>query len=193
MQDRRHPQNESDIAQEENPTVNKAIERYIRTIVHLRLKAARERTPEQRIADAVTSFSGRMALVYVHIVWFSVWILLNSGLFNIEPFDPFPYGLLTMIVSLEAIFLSTFVLISQNRMGEVSEQRADLDLHIDLLTEYELTRVLQMLDAIQDKLGISNEEDPELADLEMETKPEEVLAEIERLQKRVLKSTSASA
>ena len=192
MQDGRHPQNESGTGEEPNSTVNRAIERYIRTIVHMRLKAARERTPEQRLADAITSFSGRMALVYMHIAWFSVWILLNSGLFNIQPFDPFPYGLLTMIVSLEAIFLSTFVLISQNRMGELSEQRADLDLHIDLLTEYELTRVLQMLDAIQDKLGIPNEADPELADLEMETKPEEVLAEIERLQKRVVKRTSAS-
>ena len=192
MQDGRLPQNESDTGRETNTTVNKAIEKYIRTIVHMRLKAARERTPEQRLADAVTSFSGRMAFVYVHIVWFSVWILLNSGLFNIQPFDPFPYGLLTMIVSLEAIFLATFVLISQNRLGELSEQRADLDLHIDLLTEYELTRVLQMLDAIQHKLGIPNEADPELADLEMETQPEQVLAEIERLQKRVLKSTSAS-
>lgn len=192
MQDGRLPQNESDTGRETNTTVNKAIEKYIRTIVHMRLKAARERTPEQRLADAVTSFSGRMAFVYVHIVWFSVWILLNSGLFNIQPFDPFPYGLLTMIVSLEAIFLATFVLISQNRLGELSEQRADLDLHIDLLTEYELTRVLQMLDAIQHKLGIPKEADPELADLEMETQPEQVLAEIERLQKRVLKSTSAS-
>lgn len=192
MQDGRHPQIESDTEPGSNPTVNQAIEKYIRTIVHMRMKAARERTPEQRLADAVTSFSGRMAFVYIHIVWFSVWILLNSGLFNTQPFDPFPYGLLTMIVSLEAIFLATFVLISQNRMGELSEQRADLDLHIDLLTEYELTRVLQMLDAIQDKLGIRNEVDPELADLEMETQPEEVLAEIERLQKRVLKSTSAS-
>jgi len=193
MPNRNSRQNKSRKGHEKNPTAHQAIERYIRTIVHMRLKAARERTPEQRLADAITSFSGRMAFVYVHIVWFSVWILLNSGLFNIQPFDPFPYGLLTMIVSLEAIFLATFVLISQNRMGEVSEQRADLDLHIDLLTEYELTRVLQMLDAIQDKLGISNKEDPELTDLEMETKPEEVLAEIERLQKRVLKSTSASA
>jgi uncharacterized membrane protein len=192
MPDNRKPQNESGTSHETNPTVNRAIERYIRTIVHMRLKAARERTPEQRLADTITSFSGRMAFVYMHIVWFSVWILLNSGLFNIKPFDPFPYGLLTMIVSLEAIFLSTFVLISQNRMGELSEQRADLDLHIDLLTEYELTRVLQMLDAIQEKLGIPNDADPELADLEMETQPEEVLAEIERLQKRVLKSTSAS-
>lgn len=104
MPDNRHPQNESDTGEEPSSTVNKAIEKYIRTIVHLRLKAARERTPEQRLADAITSFSGRMAFVYIHIVWFSVWILLNSGLFNIKPFDPFPYGLLTMIVSLEAIF-----------------------------------------------------------------------------------------
>jgi len=185
MSDNRQPQNESDSGEETNSTVNRAIEKYIRTIVHMRLKAARQRTPEQRLADAITSFSGRMAFVYIHIVWFSAWILLNSGLFNIKPFDPFPYGLLTMIVSLEAIFLSTFVLISQNRMSELSEQRADLDLHIDLLTEYELTRVLQMLDAIQDKLGIANDADPELANLEMETQPEEVLAEIERLQKRI--------
>lgn len=192
MQDRENPQKESGADEGTNPTVNKAIERYIRTIVHMRLKAASQRTREQRLADAITSFSGRMAFVYVHIVWFSIWILLNSGWFNIQPFDPFPYGLLTMVVSLEAIFLATFVLISQNRMSEQSEERADLDLHIDLLTEYELTRVLQMLDAIQDKLGIPNQEDPELADLEMETKPEEVLAEIERLQKADLRSSSAS-
>jgi uncharacterized membrane protein len=141
--------------------LNKAIERYIRTIVHMRMKAARERSTSQRIADAITSFSGRMTFVYIHIVWFSAWILLNSGLFGMEPFDPFPYGLLTMIVSLEAIFLSTFVLISQNRMGELAEQRNDLALHIDLLTEYELTRVLQMLDAIQISY-ISNQEDSSL-------------------------------
>lgn len=102
-----------------------------------------------------------------------------------RPFDPFPYGLLTMIVSLEAIFLSTFVLISQNRLSQEAEHRADLDMHVGLLTEHELTRVLQMLDAIQDKMGIENDEDSELADLEMETRPEDVLAEIERLQGRM--------
>ena len=98
-------------------------------------------------------------------------------------FDPFPYGLLTMIVSLEAIFLSTFVLVSQNRMGEETERRAVLDLHIGLLTEHELTRVLQMLDAIQAKLHITDHELSDLADLEMETRPEDVLAEIDRLQR----------
>jgi len=168
--------------EKDNPALSKVIERNIRTIIHLRTKAAHERGLQSRIADAITSVSGRMIFAYVHIVWFGLWILLNTGRFSVRIFDPFPYGLLTMIVSLEAIFLSTFVLISQNRLGEETERRADLDLHIGLLTEHELTRVLQMLDAIQDKLDIVDHENSELADLEMETKPEDVLAEIHRLQ-----------
>ena len=168
---------------EDNPALSNVIERNIRTIIHLRLKAAREHGLQDRIADVITSFSGRMIFAYVHIVWFGVWILLNTGRLGVRPFDPFPYGLLTMVVSLEAIFLSTFVLISQNRLSQEAEHRADLDMHIGLLTEHELTRVLQMLDTIQDKLGIENDEDSELADLEMETRPEDVLAEIERLQR----------
>ena len=173
---------EKEAQEKDNPALSKVIEKNIRTIIHLRTKAARERSLQGRIADVITSFSGRMIFVYVHVVWFGIWILLNTGRFGLHAFDPFPYGLLTMIVSLEAIFLSTFVLISQNRMGEESERRADLDLHIGLLTEHELTRVLQMLDAIQDKLGVVDHANSELADLEMETKPEDVLAEIQRLQ-----------
>jgi len=119
--------------------------------------------------------------------------LLNTSRFGMPPFDPFPYGLLTMIVSLEAIFLATFVLISQNRLSAEAEHRADLDLHIGLLTEYELTRVLQMLDAIQHKMGIETDKDSDLADLEMGTKPEDVLAEIERLQQHVLSRKKPTA
>lgn len=170
---------------EDNPALSNVIERNIRTIIQLRLKETRDRGLQNRIADAITSFSGRMIFVYVHIIWFGVWILLNTGSFGVQPFDPFPYGLLTMVVSLEAIFLSTFVLISQNRFSREAEYRADLAMHIGLLTEHELTRVLQMLDVIQDKLGIENSKDSELADLEMETRPEDVLAEIARLQKRI--------
>jgi uncharacterized membrane protein len=177
---RNHTENED--PEKDNPALSKVIERNIRTIIHLRTKAAHERGLQSRIADAITSVSGRMIFVYVHIVWFALWILLNTGRFGVRMFDPFPYGLLTMVVSLEAIFLSTFVLISQNRLSEETERRADLDLHIGLLTEHELTRVLQMLDAIQDKLDIVDHENSELADLEMETKPEDVLAEIHRLQ-----------
>ena len=171
---------------DDNPSLSKVVERNIRTIIQLRLQAARARSVQNLLADAITAFSGRMIFVYVHIVWFGVWILLNTGRIGVRPFDPFPYGLLTMIVSLEAIFLATFVLISQNRLGQEAEHRADLALHIGLLTEHELTRVLQMLDVIQDKLGIENHENSDLADLEMETKPEDVLAEIERLQQRAL-------
>src|SRR5512143_2898258 len=170
----------------DNPALSAVIERNIRTIIQLRQKAAHKRSLQDRIADAITSVSGRMVFVYVHIVWFVVWILLNTGRLGVAAFDPFPYGLLTMIVSLEAIFLSTFVLISQNRLSTEAERRADLHLHVGMLTENELTRVLQMLDAIQDRMGIANEGDSELADLEKETKPEDVLAEIERLELRAL-------
>ena len=162
--------NEKQSQEQDNPALSKVIERNIRTINDLRAKGSRERNLQSRIADVITSFSGRMIFAYVHIVWFGLWILLNTGRFGMHVFDPFPYGLLTMIVSLEAIFLSTFVLISQNRLGEETEQRADLNLHIGLLTEHELTRVLQMLDAIQDKLDIVDHENSELADLEMETR-----------------------
>jgi len=177
-------QQDKDEHARDNPALSAVIERNIRTIIDLRVKAALARGRQDHIADVMTSFSGRMIFVYVHLVWFSAWILLNTGRVGVHPFDPFPYGLLTMIVSLEAIFLSTFVLISQNRLSAEAENRADLDLHIGLLTEHELTRVLQMLDAIQDKLGIENDSDSDLADLEMETRPEDVLAEIARLQQR---------
>ena len=177
----------------DNPALSKVIERNIRTIIQLRLKADVERSLQDRIADAGTSFAGRMVFVYVHIVWFGAWIVLNTGRVGVRPFDPFPYGLLTMVVSLEAIFLSTLVLISQNRLSAETEHRADLALQMGLLTEHELTRVLQMLDAIQDKLGIENDEDSELADLEMETRPEDVLVEIERLQRQALSRKEPTA
>jgi uncharacterized membrane protein len=180
-----HPK-ETEEHEQDNPGLSDVIERNIRTMIQLRLKAARERNWQDRIADAITSASGRMVFVYVHLVWFGAWILLNDGPFGVRPFDPFPYGLLTMIVSLEAIFLSTFVLISQNRLSQDAERRADLALHIGLLTEHELTRVLLMLEAIQDRMGSDEEKDSELADLEKETRPEDVLAEIERLHRRAL-------
>jgi uncharacterized membrane protein len=182
MQQSQQSQQEKEDEKKDNPALSKVIEKNIRTIIHLRTKAANERSLQSRIADVITSFSGRMIFAYVHIVWFGIWIVLNTGWFGLRAFDPFPYGLLTMIVSLEAIFLSTFVLISQNRLSEETERRADLHLHIGLLTEHELTRVLQMLDAIQDKLNIVDHVNSDLADLEMETKPEDVLAEIHRLQ-----------
>jgi uncharacterized membrane protein len=177
---------------EDNPALSRVIDQNIRTLVRLRLQAERARGVQDRAADALTAFSGRMVFVYIHIVWFAVWFVLNTGMFGIKPFDPFPYGLLTLIVSLEGIFLATFLLISQNRMAQVSERRADLDLHINLLAEHELTRALKLLDAIGEKLGIENP-DAELMELEMDTRPEDVLAEIERLQHIALERRRGSS
>ena len=171
---------------EDNPALSNVIQKNIRKIIQIRLKSAREQGLQDRIANGMTTFSGSMPFFYLHVVWFCVWILLNTGRVGMPPFDPYPYGLLTMIVSLEAIFLSTFVLLSQNLFGKEAERLTDLGLQTSLLTEHELTRVLQMLRAIQDKIGIQNDKDVDLADadLEMETKLEDVLSEIERLKLR---------
>ncbi|MEU9343184.1 DUF1003 domain-containing protein [Streptomyces sp. NPDC048278] len=94
---------------------------------HERLVFARMRTSQERLADGITAFAGTMGFGYVHAVWFAVWIALNLGLFGpAAVFDPYPFGLLTMIVSLEAIFLSTFVMVSQNRQAARENVRADL-------------------------------------------------------------------
>jgi uncharacterized membrane protein len=165
----------------DHPPLSNVIERNIQNQARLRLEAASARTFQDRMTDAITAFAGSMSFVYLHVLWFGLWVLLNTGWFGMRPFDPFPYSLLTMIVSLEAIFLSTFVLISQNRSGVEADARADVALHVGLLTEQEVTRTLQMLDAIQERLGIANDSKSDLAQLEMETKPEDILAEIQRL------------
>lgn len=172
--------------QPDNPLLGASIENNIQTLSALRYRERHSRTGQDRIADVITDFSGNMWFVYIHAVFFTVWIVMNVGsprsIFGFKPFDPYPYQLLTLIVSLEAIFLSTFVLISQNRMGAQSDKRAELDLHVGLLSEHEITRVIKMLDAIENHLGISNEADAELRELEADLRPQDVLKEIERIE-----------
>jgi len=162
------------------------IERNIVKLTDLRSKADKKRGLQGKVADVITDFSGSMAFVYIHVGWFGLWILANSGWFGLPKFDPFPYGLLTLVVSLEAIFLSAFVLISQNRLSDEADQRANLDLQIGLLTEHEITKVLRMLDEIREHLGITGSDDQDLQELEQEVHPEDVLAEIERAHERLL-------
>ncbi len=91
---------------------------------------------QDRIADKVTSFAGSLKFVYIHSIWFGIWIVLNIGLIGASAeFDKFPFGLLTMIVSLEAIFLSTFVMVSQNRQAERADVRSQLDFETNLRAE----------------------------------------------------------
>ncbi|MEU6195774.1 DUF1003 domain-containing protein [Streptomyces sp. NPDC047061] len=97
---------------------------------------AQLRGTQDRIADAITAFAGTMMFVYLHALWFTVWIVFNEGVFGEGAiWDPFPFGLLTMIVSLEAIFLSTFVMVSQNRQASRENVRADLDFETNVRSE----------------------------------------------------------
>jgi len=154
------------------------IDRNITTMVELRREEEERKSPQDRMADVLTAFSGNMVFVYLHVVWFTFWILANLGLLPIKPFDPFPFGLLTLIVSLEAIFLSTFVLISQNRAGEVADKRADLDLQIDLLAEHKITHLVTLVAVIADRLGIDTSTIPDLSQLGSDVAPKAVLDEI---------------
>jgi uncharacterized membrane protein len=163
-----------------NPALADVIEKNICTLLEIRQEFERSKGIQDRAADAITRFSGSMFFVYVHVAWFGLWIALNLGWLGVRPFDPFPFGLLTMVVSLEAIFLSTFVLISQNRMGAVADKRADLDVQIDLLAEHEITRILMLVDAMAKKMGIPDANDSEIEDLARDVKPEEVIQEMEK-------------
>jgi uncharacterized membrane protein len=177
---------------------NEIIRKNIAAISEMQRKDVATRKPQERISDSITRFSGSAIFVFIHIVWFGLWILLNVNLIRlpyISEFDPFPFGLLTMIVSLEAIFLSTFVLISQNRMSALSEKRAELDLQVNMLAEQKaakslelLEHIAQQLDAVYDRFDYKT--DPEIAALKVSPKPHEVLQVMEDAVKEETKATA---
>ena len=164
-----------------HPRLARVVERNIATLGEIREHMDRRKTIQDRIADRITWFSGSMIFVYIHLAWFAVWLAINLGWTKLKPFDPYPFNLLTMVVSLEAILLATFVLISQNRISAIADQRADLDLQINLLAEYEITRVLTLVDAIADHLGLEAGKDPEVEELKNEVAPEMVIDEMEQM------------
>jgi uncharacterized membrane protein len=130
-------------------------EENIRAVRQLQERSARERSAGERISDAITQLASREGAVVGHIVWFGLWFLINMGHFGvIAPFDPFPFTLLTTIVSLEAIFLTLFVLASQNRLTQEADRRAHLDLQVNLLSEQEMTMVLRMLKEVCDRFEL---------------------------------------
>src|SRR6185369_1717624 len=115
------------------------------------------------------------------VAWFGGWILMNT-LPGVHHVDPFPFIFLTLLVSLEAIFLSTFILISQNEETRVTERRNALDLQINLLTEQENTQMLRMLEQIAKKVGVSFDDDPTVSVLEQATRPQKLAAQIDRIE-----------
>ncbi len=160
-------------------SVDELTEQNVRAIVDLERAAKLNRSFSQRVAHSVASFCGTMTFAWVHVVWFSVWIGINVWP-GVKHVDPFPFIFLTLMVSLEAIFLSTFILISQNEETRLAERRNALDLQINLLTEQENTKMLQMLAAIGRKLDVHFDGDPDLSVLEQATRPEKLAQQIDR-------------
>jgi len=152
----------------------------VRAMHRLEELAVTHRTVSDRIAEFVARFCGSITFVWIHAVLFTVWILWNV-LPVLPHFDPYPFTFLTLCVSLEAIFLSSFILIAQNYEMRISERRNQLDLQINLLAEQENTKMLQLLDRMAKKIGVYEEDDPEIAVLEQATRPETLARQIEEV------------
>jgi uncharacterized membrane protein len=114
------------------------------------------------LADRLTRIASSTPFLVGHVAWFAFWIAANLGIFRSHPFDPFPFGLLTMVVSLEAIFLSIFVLMVQGRESEIAELREEITLQVNLRMEEEVTKTLQLVAGLYQRLGFSLGDDPDL-------------------------------
>jgi uncharacterized membrane protein len=146
--------------------LSKDIDHRRRVIRSLRAKEDEKRSFSERIVDKISDISGSVIFLVINVVFFITWIVFNTNVIpGVEPFDPYPFGFLTMAVSLEAIILSILVLISQNRAAKIGELREEIDLQIDILTEEELTKLLHMVALLLEKQGIDNGHDEELKEM----------------------------
>ncbi len=182
----REPQknHESNAGDSSEPAMARIVERNIRALISRRLSEEQRKSWSDWVADTITRFTGSMTFVYIHLCVFGAWIFINLGWIpGIPKFDP-TFVVLAMVASVEAIFLSTFVLISQNRMQAAADKRADLDLQISLLSEHEVTRLIIMVTEMAQKMGIDLSQDAELAELKRDIAPEKVLETIEHHERR---------
>ena len=157
-----------------------------RAVRALKARLAANRSRLEAIADRLTRVASSGYVLALHVVWFGGWILWNTGRIpGVEPFDPFPFGLLTMIVSLEAIFLSIFVLMAQQRESSIAELREEITLQVLMRSEEEVTKTLQLVVGLYQRLGHKLAEDPELAEmmkpLDADAIEEQLMTQIERV------------
>jgi len=160
-------------------SVAELLQANVETIRRLDVKALQPQSLTDRLAAKVERFAGSPKFIWIHVVWFAAWIIANT-IAPIRHFDPFPFTFLTLVVSLEAIFLSAFILMSQNVSSALSERRNQLDLQINLLSEQENTKMLQMLARIARKLEVPMDDDGTLSVLEQATRPEKLAEQIDK-------------
>jgi uncharacterized membrane protein len=153
----------------------------IETVARMERQFLEQRTWTERLGDAIADFVGTMSFILVHLLALVAWIAINTGKLGIKPFDPYPFVLLTMIVSMEGVLLATFVLMKQNRMSRRADQRNHLNLQIDLLAEKEITKILQLQQAMCKRLGIAEAaKDDEIHELSEHTAVESLARELEQ-------------
>jgi uncharacterized membrane protein len=143
----------------ENPMPSRAAnptQYNIEAIARLEHDALGRRSASERLSDIITRLVGNMGFLAAQFILISSWTLLNLGVIpGLKPFDPFPFGVLALVVSFESVFLTVFVLISQGRMARQSERRSHLDLQVGMLSEQELTTILQMLQKLCQHMGVN--------------------------------------
>jgi uncharacterized membrane protein len=158
----------------------RVVERNIDALLAHRKQQEAALSWQERLAAKIAEFAGSMMFVWLHLVAYASWGIINLRLVpGLAPFDP-TFVVLAMIASVEAIFLSTFILITQNRMQAQADRRADLNLQISLLAEHEVTRLIKMVAEIGDRLNIAAARSPELSELKNDVNPEKVLNTLER-------------
>lgn len=156
------------------------VDRRRHVIKSFKAKADAKRTVAEKFADFLTAKSGSVTFLIINIVWFVTWITWNTGVLpGLKPFDPYPFGFLTMVVSLEAIGLAIIVLISQNREARVAELREEVDLQINMITEEELTKLIKLVAGMLEAQGVKPADDPELKRL-LSTSNDQIARELER-------------
>lgn len=163
----------------EIPEMAKVIERNINALLHRKKEENRKRNFQERTIDSVTAFAGSMLSFYIHFTFFGTWIIWNLGWIKLKPFDP-NFIILATFAAVEAIFLTTFVLIGQKRMNIQADKWAELDLQVSLLTEHEVTRIMNLVTAIAKKMEIQEANDKEIEELSKDIHPEKVLDTIEK-------------
>jgi uncharacterized membrane protein len=162
------------------------VERNIKALLDRAKKEDEDKTTEEKIAETITRFTGSMKFVYIHLVFVGLWIFWNLGWIGLSPFDK-SFVILAMFASVEALFLSTFVLISQKRMMKHADKRSDLNLQVSLLAEHEITRLITLVTAMAQQMKIAEADDPEIEELSKDVRPEKVLDTMDKHEKVIMK------
>jgi uncharacterized membrane protein len=166
-------------------SLNSSLRRNIDALRRRREEEDQRATAQERVARAITRFSGSMRFVYVHLALYGGWIIANLGWIpGVRPWDP-SFVVLAMVASVEAIFLSTFILITQNRMAAAADRRAELDVQISLLAEAEITKLVELVSEIAERMGVPAVGQEDVEEMKQLVQPEVVLDAIEEAEAEV--------